>query len=88
MALALLVGSYGLAKAETRCGPDYEPLHVTLNAPVGCVTENLFKRQIDRPSDLNIPRTETSPDTGRRIKSLSEWRQAKPAQPATTENSK
>lgn len=86
--LSLLVLSEVTARADTTCGVDHDPLHVTLNSPFGCATDNLFKKQIDVPSDLNRPRSETAPDTGRRIKSLSEWRQAKPMQPSTTEKSK
>lgn len=87
MALGLLVFPHGAARAETQCGPDYEHFHVKLNSPFGCVTENLFKRQMDTPSDLYVPRAETPPDTDRRIKALSDWRQKKPAESAAPEKS-
>lgn len=88
LSIALFNVALSASRAEPRCGPDHEVLQVQLTSPFRCVTETLFKKQIDVQSDLNSPRAETAPDTDRRIKSLSEWRQGKPTKAKAPENIK
>ena len=64
--------------AKETCAPDPTDMQLRLDMPLGCLTRAIFNRQIDKPDDRITPRAETPADAERRLKSLLEWRDAKP----------
>lgn len=64
----------GHAFADQICGGHRLSTHLDLTMPHGCLSTELFRRQIDNPADLVTPQTETAPDLTRRLQTFSDWR--------------
>jgi len=76
------------ARTEQKCAAHVIDPRLDITMPVGCMSDAIIRKQIENPADLTTPRPETSADTGRRLKSLSDWRNGKAKSDTPSEGQK
>lgn len=73
-----LVWGAGPVRADQICGGHALSTRLDLTMPYGCLSAELFRRQIDNQDDLVTSQAETAPDLARRLQTFSDWRTSRP----------
>lgn len=84
----LVLWATGPVRADEICGGHVLSTRLELTMPHGCLSSELFRRQIDNQDDLAKPRTETAPDLARRLQTYSDWRTSRPESQRSDESQK